>query len=240
MQRLRDIMTLRLGGVTGDASYFLLTESERLQRNLPVKAVRPVLSKARHLIAGELTRRAWERLRDGGERIWLFDPVPSLLTHCAVRTYLQLPPTSGGCRSDGFKIRNRHPWYRAPLPRYVDGFISGMAQSGPWICLRAMPRLNATNTLYTVRFRARLTPDEKAAWALSLLTSHARRLLKTVGRVYPDGLVKYEPGDLLDLPILVPAKVPGARVWYLKTVKTLLSGDPQTATEMADHWFRPL
>ena len=240
VQRLRDIMTLRLGGVTGDASYFLLTESERLQGNLPVKAVRPVLSKARHLVSAELTRPEWEALRDSGERIWLFDPPPSLLRNSAVRTYLQLPPSAGGCRSDGYKIRSRSPWYRTPVPRYVDGFISGMAQSGPWICLRAMPRLNATNTLYTVRFRGRLTPDEKAAWALSLLTSHSRRFLQSIGRVYPDGLVKYEPGDLLDLPLAIPIKAKGARVWYLKTVKTLLSGDPQTATEMADHWFRPL
>ena len=237
MQRLRDIMTLRLGGVTGDASYFLLTESERLQRNLPVKAVRPVLSKTRHLIAGELTRRAWERLRDEGERIWLFDPVPSLLRHSAVRAYLQLPPSSGGCRSDRFKIRNRHPWYRAPLPRYVDGFMSGMAQLGPWICLRAMPRLNATNTLYTVRFRGRLTPDQEAAWALSLLTSRCRRLLQSIGRVYPDGLVKYEPGDLLNLPVVVPGKVTGAKLWYLNAVAALLSGEVHKAEQMADRWF---
>ena len=112
-----------------------------------------------------------------------------------------------------------------------------MAQLGPWICLRAMPRLNATNTLYTVRFRGRLTPDEKAAWALSLLTSHSRRFLQSIRRVYPDGLVKYEPGDLLDLPVLVPPKVPGARVWYLKTVGALLSGEVNEAKQMADEWF---
>jgi len=115
--------------------------------------------------------------------------------------------------------------------------MSGMAQPGPWICLRAMPRLNATNTLYTVRFRGRLTPDEKAARALSLLTSHSRRLLQRIGRVYPDGLVKYEPGDLLNLPVLVPGKVSGARLWYLKTVAALLSGQVPKAKQMADEWF---
>ena len=82
-----------------------------------------------------------------------------------------------------------------------------------------------------------LTRDEKAAWALSLLTSHARRLLVTVGRVYPDGLVKYEPGDLLDLPVLVPPKFHGVRVWYRDTVAALLSGEVEKAKQMADHWF---
>ena len=236
-RRLRDILSIRLGGVTGDAPYFLLTESERLQRNLPVKSLRPVVSKARHLIVAELTRRAWEGLRDGGERIWLFDPPPSLLRHPAVQTYLQLPLSSGGCRRDRHKIASRSPWYRTPLPRRVDGFLSGMTQLLPWICLRAMPRLTASNTLYSVKFHGSPAQDEKAAWALSLLTSQARHLLETVGRVYPDGLVKYEPGDLLDLPVLVPPKVPGARVWYLKTVAALLSGEVDKAKQMADEWF---
>ncbi len=236
-RRLGDILTIRLGGVTGDARYFLLTESERRKRRLPVKCLRPVVSKARHLVSAELTRPDWEALRASGKRIWLFDPPPSLASHPAVRAYLQLPPSSGGCRRDRYKITNRSPWYRTPLPRRVDGFLSGMTQLGPWICLRAMPRLTATNTLYSLRFRGRVTQDEKAAWALSLLTSPARRLLEPVGRLYPDGLVKYEPGDLLDLPLLVPSKVDGARAWYLETVEALLSGDVAMARDMADRWF---
>ena len=236
-RRLGDVMRVRIGGVTGDAAYFLLTESERLERKLPAQSLRPVVSKARHLVSGELTQRKWQALRHNGERVWLFDPPPRLVTHRAVQSYLDLPPSSGGCRRDRYKIRDRTPWYRTPLPRYVDGFVSGMSQLRPWVCLRAMPRLTATNTLYTVKFRGKLTPDEKAAWALSLLTGHSRRLLDTAGRVYPDGLVKYEPGDLLDLPVLVPPKVPGARVWYLKTVAALLSGEVDKAKQMADEWF---
>ena len=236
-RRLGDVMRVLIGGVTGDAAYFLLTESDRLERKLPTQSLRPVVSKARHLVSGELTQRKWQALRHKGERIWLLDPPLRLVTHPTVQSYLDLPPSSGGCRRDRYKIRDRTPWYRTPLPRYVDGFVSGMSQLGPWVCLRAMPRLTATNTLYTVKFHGTLTPDEKASWALSLLTGHSRRLLDTAGRVYPDGLVKYEPGDLLRLELLVPPKVQGARVWYLDTVAAMLSGDVDKARQMADHWF---
>jgi adenine-specific DNA-methyltransferase len=236
-RRLGDVLSVRLGGVTGDARYFLLTESERLKHGLPTKCLRTVVSKARHLVAAELTRAHWDALRASGERVWLFDPPPSVISHPAVRAYLELPPQSDGCRRDRYKISGRSPWYRTPLPKFVDGFLSGMTQLRPWICLRSMPRLTATNTLYSLRFHGRMTQDEKAAWGLSLLTSHARRLLEPVGRLYPDGLVKYEPGDLLDLPLVVPVKVDEARVWYLETVRALLTGHPEKATQMADRWF---
>jgi adenine-specific DNA-methyltransferase len=237
VRRLGDVVSIRLGGVTGDAPYFLLTESERLQRKLPVKSLRPVVSKARHLVAGELTPRSWRSLRAKDERVWLFDPPPSVVGHPAVQAYLSLPPSSGGCRRDRRKIANRSPWYRTPLPKRVDGFLSGMTQLLPWICLRAMPRLTATNTLYSVTFHGSPTKDEKAAWALSLLTSHSRHFLQTVGRVYPEGLVKYEPRDLLDVPALVPATMRGSRVHYLKAVAALLSGEVEKARQMADEWF---
>jgi adenine-specific DNA-methyltransferase len=42
--RVSDILDIRLGGVTGDARYFLLTESKRLKLGLPITSVRPVLS----------------------------------------------------------------------------------------------------------------------------------------------------------------------------------------------------
>lgn len=235
--RLGDILDIRLGGVTGDTDYFLLTESKRLAHGLPVSSLRPAVTKAHHLISGELTRQEWETLRDKGERIWLFDPPPGLMNHPAVQAYLGLSPEDGGCRRDRYKIKNRNPWYHTPLPRYVHGFVSGMTQSRPWICLRSMPRLTATNTLYTVRYHGSLTPDEKAAWALSLLTSYSRNLLESTGRVYPDGLLKYEPGDLLDLPLLAPPKIHGARARYLEAVRDLLCNDVEESKAKADRWF---
>ncbi len=237
-RRLGDVLDVRLGGVTGDASYFLLTETERIKRGLPTNCLRPVLSKARHLIAGELTHREWQQLREQGERIWLFDPPPHTLNYTAIQTYLRLRPSSGGCHRERYKIRNRNPWYRTGLPKRIDGFTSGMTQVGPWICLRDMPRLSATNTLYTVRFREQLSKNQQAAWALSLLTSAAQSQLSATARVYPAGLVKYEPGDLLDLPLIVPGVTKGARACYLRAIEALLTGKVDKCREIADHWIQ--
>jgi adenine-specific DNA-methyltransferase len=72
--RLDEIVDIRIGAVTGDASYFLLTENERLEFGLPKVAVRPVLSRSKHLTAAFVTEKDWARLRDEGARVWLFRP----------------------------------------------------------------------------------------------------------------------------------------------------------------------
>lgn len=236
-RQLGDVLDIRLGGVTGDADYFLLTEAERIERRLPVESVRPVLSKARHLIAGQITRSEWQLLRDNGARIWLFDPSQRTIKHPAVQAYLNLKPESGGCHRDRYKITNRAPWYRVPLPLRVDGFMSGMTKFGPWICLRGMPRLTATNTLYTVRFCGSLGNDEKSALALSILTSRYERFLDQIGRIYPSGLVKYEPGDLANLPLVLPNRIMGAKTLYPQAISALLNGRPKECRRIADQWF---
>jgi len=235
---LGEVMTIQLGGVTGDASYFLMSEHQRRERGLPLESVRPVVSRAHHLSVAELGRPEWETLKNAGDRVWLFYPPDSLLSHPGVRAYLDLKASEGGCQRDRYKIRNRSPWYRTPLPSADDGFISGMSKHGPWISLRAMPRLTATNTLYVVRFERQISQDMKAAWALSLLTSVARQGFLQCGRAYPDGLLKYEPGDLGSVEVPIPSTGAGARACYLAAVALLLCGEIKQSQAIADDWFR--
>jgi hypothetical protein len=229
-----DILEIRLGGVTGDADFFLLTETERRARTLPIGCLRPVLSKARHLVSAEISKPVWNDLCRANERVWLFYPSSHVLGNHAVQRYLQLDAVCGGCHRERYKIKKREPWYQTPLPHRVDGFISGMSRFGPWISLNTMAQLTATNTLYTVQFRKPQTLEQKAAWALSFLTSYTQQAMKPLSRVYADGLVKYEPGDLLSLPLLVPRGVRRARVFYAKAVRLLLQGNCREAQEIAD------
>lgn len=234
---LGQVLEIRLGGVTGDSHYFLLTEEERKARKLPEEAFVPVLSKAQHLEGGQITLRDWEQLKVRGHRVWLFRPESKLETKEAVRSYLELPEGQGGCRRGRFKIRIRTPWYQTPMPTQVHGFITGMSRRGVWVCLNRMRNLNATNTLYVVKFlRARGLP-ERAAYALSLLTSPVREALRAVGRRYPDGLYKFEPGDIAKIRIPQPTFVDGAFATYLAATSLLISGEANKASQLADEWF---
>lgn len=233
-----DVANVYIGCVTGDASFFLLSESERRARSLPVVALRPVLTKAHQLDRAEVGYPQWKRHLRNDERVWLFDPPPSAWGRPGVREYLSLAESDGGCNRTARKVSRRSPWFRVPLPRRVDGFLSGMSRHGPWIALNRMPRLTVSNTLYFITFKNASSPDERAAWSLSLLSSRTRGAAQRVGRVYADGLLKYEPSDLKALPVLIPRRTSGARRVYAQAVRLLLAGDHAHAEAVADTWLR--
>ena len=233
-----DHAQIAIGMVTGDSRYFLQTEDRRLHLGLPEQALRPVVSRARHLTHGHIGSEEWGHLRASGERVWLFHPSDDVLAHPCVRAYLDLAETEGGCRRGAYKVRHRRPWYRARIPSEPHGFMSGMTSAGPWIALNRLPGLLATNTLYQVRFRAAVSRSERSAVALSLLTSAGRASFEALSRRYADGLRKLEPGDVARLQVPTPRRSRGAIGVYRKAVASLLEGFVHDAVEEADRWFR--
>lgn len=236
-RKLGDVVTISIGAVTGDAGYFLMNESKRRKLALPVEACYPVLTHSKDLIDSTIDKTKWLSLRSKDRRVWLFRPKMSLLDRPKVKAYLHLPLDQGGCNTAAHKVKTRNQWHSVRLPDRVDGFISGMSRSGPWICLNKFKRLKATNTLYVVRFKENLTLEQKAAWGLALLTSSARTTLLDLARRYPDGLIKYEPSDLAAVSLPVPQKTSGAIGAYKEAVDALLKGHPELAASYADRWF---
>ncbi len=227
------VAEVRLGGVTGDASYFLMTEERRQALELPTAALTPVVSKAKHLRSAFMNRKNWSELKSSGERIWLFNPSGHVTKRPEVRNYLDLDASEGGCTREAYKVSIREPWYRTPMPKAPDAFLSGMSQHGPWLCINEMQRLNATNTLYVVTFRNR---SQKIwyMWALALLSSVAQRQIRRLGRQYADGLIKYEPGPLSKIKLPELRLDVDYRSLYAQAVDALLGGDRARAKDIAD------
>lgn len=230
---LGSLAKIRLGGVTGDANFFLMDESRRVKLGLPGSSLIPVVTKARQLKSIAIGEREWEALKLAGERIWLFNPTEGDMLHKSVRRYLELNSESGGCNKEAFKIASRNPWYHVPLPELPDAFISGMSNLGPWMSFNEMPGLNATNTLYVVTFNDR-NPNNWYRWALAMLTSTSQRQIKRIGRRYADGLVKYEPGMLANLRLPNMGDRRNYRRIYETAISALLVGDHAKAKEIAD------
>jgi len=237
-RKLGELIDIPIGAVCGDAGYFLLTDNERRAHKLPVSACVPVLSRSGQLRSGLISRQVWKRLRDHGERIWLFRPDKRHRHHKGVQRYLRLPKETGGCDRTRFKVRSRRTWYQTHLPSRVEGFISGMSPVGPWISLTCMPGLNATNTLYVVRFKDATSLAQRAAIGLSLVSSHARQVLARLGRRYPGGLLKFEPGDLKEIPVPVVTRLRGITKRYQQIIRHLIEGNVSKAEELADQWLK--
>jgi adenine-specific DNA-methyltransferase len=230
-----DLYSVKIGCVTGNVNYFLLRESDRLRLKLPLEAVRPVVSKARHLTTAYLTSTEWNRLLKADERVWLFYPEPKVLQRKAVQTYLELGQEK--CDLEGYKLRNREPWYRvSDVCGGASGFLSGMTKRGPWISFRSKRDLIATNTLYTVAAKAKMTSDERAAWALSLISTSSRQQFLNMARCYPDGLPKLEPHDLNSLLLQTPQRTKRAHENYGRAIGYLVAGRIAEAVAIADEF----
>lgn len=227
-----DLYAIGIGCVTGDARYFLLTEADRIFHKLPVEALRPVLSKARHLVAARVTKTHWNRLLDANERVWMFSPTASTLRRKAVSTYLEHGEKA--CDLNAYKLKHRDPWYQVRDIRNATGFLSGMTRLGPWISFRSMRQLAATNTLYTLTAKNKMTADEHAAWGLSLLSTSSRRQFAELTRRYPDGLPKLEPHDLNSFQLMPPKSTTDAARNYSRAIDLLLASKISEAVAVAD------
>jgi hypothetical protein len=231
--RFGDVARIRIGAVTGDAEYFLFTESQRIVAGLSQFDVRPVLTRARHLTASSVGPHDWARLLKEGERVWLLWPNRRGRPSKALTAYLRAGQAAKCHLRE--KVRVRSPWYRARLPPPADGFISGMTPVGPWIALNRMQGLTATNTLYTVHFARRLALREKAAWALALMCTTTASQHRALGRRYSDGLLKFEPKDVMALMVPRPANTGADAVRvYDAVIDELTRGNVTSARSRAE------
>lgn len=233
-QPLGKLISVRLGTVTGDTSYFLLSESKRRELKLPMSAVRPVLSRAKHLISPKMTFAQWETLKCSDERIWLFNPGSRIVRNRFVKSYLEFG-LNGGCKVNNLKVSIREPWFRCPDQVPCDAFMSGMSTAMPTLSIRAMPNLTVTNTLYAVRFIDRsLKEKDRLGVAMSLLQSEVRNQMRDSGRPYAAGLLKHEPSDLLKLEVPAIGGVSASWKDYRLALQALREGDEAKCCEIAD------
>ena len=107
----------------------------------------------------------------------------------------------------------------------------------PFLVLREMKGLSASNTLYVVRFISKTTRLEKAALGLLLLTSVVRKELSRRARAYADGLLKFEPSDLGSVRIPVVIARRDVVALFRRATEALLEGCSEDASSIADAWL---
>jgi hypothetical protein len=164
-------------------------------------------------------------------------PDKGALKHAAVKKYLKAGE-QGACNRGAFKVRSRKPWHQTPLPTRVDGILSGMSKRLPFLVVRGMKGLSATNTLYVVSFKSAPRAIDRAALGIALLTSAVRRELARYARVYADGLLKFEPTELGSVRVPVVAPRRNAVAVFKQATALLLAGKESEAEALADAWVQ--
>ena len=231
---LSDWGKVSLGVVTGNNKYFALTDADVARNGLADDVIDLCPPGSSHLRRTSFDSSDLSRLGQLGKRTKLFYPQGGSISKSA-ESYI-----NEGCASGvekGYKCRKRSPWWRVPLVKPPDAFVTYMNAFGPNICWNAarVPNLNSCHGLYLRDDVAVVDPSLLAIASFNSVTMFGAELR---GRSYGGGLLKLEPREASLLPVPSPELVEEAAN-ELRSVKKYVDaafekGDYETAVSVVD------
>ncbi|MGK2875381.1 MAG: HsdM family class I SAM-dependent methyltransferase [Nocardioides sp.] len=194
---LEDWGDTTLGMVTGNNRYFALAPAKAAELGLEPSDLLPLSPPgSRHLRGLTLTSGALNQLGDDGQATLLFRPSaePSRMAWKYIHSGEDLDVHAG------YKCRVRTPWWRVPLVKPADLFLTYMNADTPRLCTNraGAHHLNSVHGVYLKPETRRLGMD-----LLPLASLNSVTLLgaETVGRAYGGGMLKIEPKEADQLPL---------------------------------------
>lgn len=198
---------ISLGSVTGNNSFFVLSDDDLHEWGLGKKDVVPLSPPgSRHLRKLALTNSDMKKHRRANKGVWLFYPGKHPSNEAL--EYISHGESIGVDR--GYKCSKRSPWWIVPVTRIPDMMITYMNDFAPSFCAnRARVRiLNSVHGLY-------LNDDLKAEGSkflpLATLNSATALASEMTGRAYGGGLLKIEPREAAALIVPSPELIGRAK-----------------------------
>jgi len=189
--------TPTLGTVTGANGFFALSESTRQQFSLNERQVRKMCPPGtRHLQGLTFGQAEWQRLRDAGERVWLFRPDPDDDSK-EVQRYVN----HGRAQQvdEAYKCQIRSPWWVPPKVPVPDLFFTYMSHRYPRLIANSA-KATFVNSMHGIRLRSDCS-FAKQALPLLVLNSATMLGAELCGRSYGGGILKLEPREAAALPV---------------------------------------
>ena len=219
---------VKRGIASGSNDFFTLADFERAQWKIEDRFLAPVVSRAKQSEGYEITRGRMKQLAAAGHKVHLLycTGPPS----ANLRRYIRDGERRG--INKRYLCRHRTPWYstetRRPAPilatvfsRDNMRFIHNKAK-----CLN----LASYHGVYPHYGSSKMIK----ALLCYLNSVHCTAVQKTARREYGDGLHKFEPGDLLQLPVLPVSRLDAGTVSELALLFDRTCGGARGARERAD------
>ena len=189
-KRFRDIASIGIGYVSGANEFFHLRPSMAYALEMPEAFLYPTVRNGRVLPAHHLTPEIVESWRQADDAILLLR-IPKITLHLpqSIRRYLD---TDEGRRArEGYKCRNRDPWYSVPdvqVPDFFLTYMSGRAAS----LVRNDASCTCTNSVHSVRLKDQNGLGQlRHAWNSPI----TRLSCEIEGHPLGGGLLKLEPRE---------------------------------------------
>ena len=187
-----------LGMVTGNNRYFTMSIDPVREWNIPDRElIRISPPSSRHLRGLMFGDQSWKHMRNERAAVFLFRPPEDTISGEAKR-YIEHGESLGV--QNAYKCRVRSPWWRVPLVKTPDLFLTYMNHVSPRL-ISNRARVSHLNSIHGVT----LTPGHKRL-GMDLLPMAAMNSLtllgaELVGRAYGGGMLKLEPREADNLPV---------------------------------------
>ncbi|MGI6033411.1 MAG: HsdM family class I SAM-dependent methyltransferase [Coriobacteriales bacterium] len=188
-----------LGSVTGNNRYFALSKKEAQDLGLTQAELLPLSPPgSSHLRNLAFTRKSYSDLEAKGKRTRLFYPGDELSS--AATAYIQHGVELGV--NNAYKCRKRSPWWRVPLTKIPDAFLTYMNDYAPNLCANEA-QCYCLNSVHGIVFKDELRELGMSLLSLACINSATLLSSEIEGRAYGGGILKIEPREARRL--LVPS-----------------------------------
>ena len=187
--RLSDFASVGIGYVSGDNDFFHLRPSEARRLRIPAGVLQPSLRNGRAMPNKQITRATVERWKRNDDAVLLLRLSRGQELPATVRNYLD--SSAGLAARQGYKCRNRAPWYAVPdvqIPDFVMSYMSGRSVN----LVHNAAGVSCTNSVHAVRIRnAAIARDLLPHWS----SPFVRLSCELEGHALGGGMLKLEPRE---------------------------------------------
>lgn len=188
-RRLGDIASVGIGYVSGDNRFFHLRPSEAKRWKIPSAFLHASLRNGRAMPSQQISQTTVETWTRADDPVLLLRLQRGQDLPASVRAYLD--SSAGRVARQGYKCRNRTPWYAVPdvqTPDYVLSYMSGRTAN----LVRNAAGVTCTNSVHAVR----ILDHEAASRLLPRWSSPFVRLsCELEGHALGGGMLKLEPRE---------------------------------------------
>lgn len=234
---LSELLSARIGVVTGDNPFFVLSQQRAEEEGIDVEDLEPIFAKGAMAAGLSFGKPQLRLAAAAGRACFLLSWDGKKKVSGAIRRYLAKYPEQRIQTNSTFS--KRRVWHETNQPAAPHAFWPVMRDLGPKLVLNPQ-KMNCTNTVHRIFFADSVTPIQRKQIAVCLQSSYAQLHAEISGRSYGSGVLKHEPRDVERIRIPWPENtIASHTAASFESIHVALSrGDHRAAMTLADAYVQ--
>lgn len=224
---LGELVDVKIGAVTGDNNFFILTKNKIEDLRIDGKHFQKVVRRFGDLSAFELKEADFKKLSEANKRVWLLSPSTHEIKDRELEKYLVSYDESRIEVNKTF-AKNEN-WWKFPSGDIPDAFFSYMSKWGASLILNSI-KANCTNSVHKVFFKEKHTKKEMLLVSIALQSSYGQLSSELEARIYSSSVLKFEPTASKN--IRIPNTKPYSDKIELKEVNNWIRNNLNTSRDV--------